>query len=111
MKIRLSAVVVGAVGVGALTSSLAAQPMPIAKRTYGLLASDTNLHALYLLRDLDGNGTATDPGETTVFFDGSNLSGLPAPTGNVFVIAQAIDGSIYFGDGDTDTVYRLRDFN
>jgi hypothetical protein len=35
--------------------------------------------AIYALRDLNGDGDANDPGEHTVFFDGTNLSGFPIP--------------------------------
>ena len=96
---------------GTLSSVASAQPMPVERRSYGVLAADTQLDAIVLLRDLTGDGDALDAGESSVFFDASNASNIPNPTGSVFVITQAADGSIYFGDGDTDAVYRLRDFN
>ncbi len=105
------AVVVAVLGVCASAPAMLAQSMPVERRTYGLLASDTSLSALYLMRDLDGNGTATDAGETSLFLDATNLSGFPSATGNVFAIAQGIDGSVYIGEGDSDTVYRARDLN
>ncbi|WP_421726598.1 hypothetical protein [Bauldia sp.] len=76
-----------------------------------VLFGDQGNDTIYLLRDLNGDGDAVDPGEYEVFFDGSNASGLVGPTGNVFDIYQASDGYVYAADGDTDTVYRLRDLN
>lgn len=61
--------------------------------------------------DLNNDGDANDAGETRVFFDASNASGLAAPTGNVFQLTQSQNGDVFVGDGDTDTVYRLRDLN
>lgn len=75
----------------------------------GVLVGDQRLDQILLLRDLDGDGTAN--GEATVFFDGSNASGLQNPTKNVFSITQAADGSVFYGDGSTDAVYRLTDHN
>jgi hypothetical protein len=46
-----------------------------------------------------------------VFFDATNASGLANPAGNVFAIHQADDGTVYAGDGDSDSVYALRDMN
>ncbi|MEM9782188.1 MAG: Ig-like domain-containing protein [Pseudomonadota bacterium] len=77
----------------------------------GVLVGDQRTDQLLLLRDLDRDGSASDPGEITVFFDGTNASGLPSPTANVFSVAQASDGAVYMGDGTTDTVYRLLDGN
>lgn len=77
----------------------------------GALYSDQGKDAIFLTRDWNNDGDAADSGETTVFFDGSNASGLTQPTGNVFTLQQGNDGSVYAGDGDTDTVYRLRDMN
>ncbi|WMS40912.1 Ig-like domain-containing protein [Acuticoccus sp. MNP-M23] len=68
---------------------------------------------LYLLVDNNGDGDAADDGERVVFYDQSNAEGLGNgnPTGNILNIAQASDLSVYFGDGDTDAVYRLIDNN
>ncbi|MEM9948060.1 MAG: hypothetical protein AAF810_18640, partial [Cyanobacteria bacterium P01_D01_bin.36] len=33
------------------------------------------------------------------------------PTGNVFTIFQSASGAVFYGDGNTDSVYRLRDRN
>ncbi|MCV6585612.1 MAG: Ig-like domain-containing protein [Marinibacterium sp.] len=77
----------------------------------GVLVGDQRLDQVLLLQDLDGNGKADGAGETTVFFDANNLSGLPSPTGNVFTIHQAADLSVFVGDGSADAVYRLRDRN
>ena len=93
------------------SAAASAQPMPVERRGYGLLAADTQLESIYLLRDLNNNSVATDPGETSVFLDASNASGFPLASASVFAMTQAIDGSIYVGEGDSDTVYRLRDLN
>lgn len=63
-----------------------------------------------LLSDTDGNGTI-GADERSVFFDGSNRSGLTLPTENVFTVHQAADGSVFIGDGTTDSIYRLFDAN
>ncbi len=76
-----------------------------------VLFADQTDEAIYRLTDLNGDGDAADAGEQSVFFDGSNASGLTDPTGNIFNIHQASDGAVYAGDGDTDAVYRLRDLN
>jgi Ca2+-binding RTX toxin-like protein len=83
----------------------------------GLLVSDqgnasiAGTSKVLLVRDLDGDGFARSAGEVTVFFDGSNASGLVNPTENVFSIFQAKDRSVYVADGDTDTIYHLIDKN
>jgi hypothetical protein len=108
---RFSNAVVSFLALATLAGAAAAQPMPVERRTFGLLASDTQLEAIFLLRDFNGNGTATDVDETTVYVDATNLSGEAQVSGNVFAIVQAIDGSVYVGEGDSDTVYRVRDLN
>jgi hypothetical protein len=85
----------------------AAQPAAPDDRTGGLLVSDTTLDAIYLVRDTDGDGVADS---VTVFFGPGNAAGLNA-TGSVFSIFQAADRTVYIADGDTDTVYALRDNN
>jgi len=77
----------------------------------GLLVGDQGSDKLFLLHDFNGDGDAADAGERQVFFDAANASGLPNPAGNVFAIHQADDGTVYAGDGDTDSVYALRDMN
>ena len=77
----------------------------------GVLISDMSLDALYLTRDLNGNGHANDFGEATVYFDEFNLSGLATPTNSVYSIFQSYTGHIYIGDGASDSVYRLSDWN
>ncbi|HET7716062.1 MAG TPA: hypothetical protein VFK86_10590 [Bauldia sp.] len=66
---------------------------------------------VYRLIDLNGDGDAADTGEHGVFFDAANASGLAAPAGNIFDIFQASNRFVFAGDGDTDTIYRLRDLN
>ncbi|WP_299505664.1 Ig-like domain-containing protein [uncultured Roseobacter sp.] len=79
--------------------------------TSGILVGDQRKDQVLLLQDLDGDGIASGPGETTVFFDGSNASDLATPTNNVFTVHQADDKSVYIGDGTSDAVYRLIDNN
>ena len=77
----------------------------------GLLLGDQTADRIFHLRDLNGDGDAADEGERISFFDASNQSGLAAPAANIFAIHQASDGTVYAGDGDTDTVYALKDLN
>lgn len=66
---------------------------------------------MFHLKDLNGDGDATDSGERVVFLDKTNQSGLAAPAGNVFAIHQAEDGAVYIAEGDTNSVYVARDLN
>ncbi|MEM8813061.1 MAG: Ig-like domain-containing protein [Pseudomonadota bacterium] len=77
----------------------------------GVLVGDQREDNILLLQDLNGDGDASDDGEITVFFDETNLSGLASPTGNIFNVHQASDKTVYAGDGNTDTVYSLKDLN
>ena len=86
-------------------------PMPIFRKTAGVIVSDIANDRLLYVRDLNGDGVATGAGEVKVFFDASNASGLPAPSGAIFCIYQAADGTVYVGDGDTHAIYALRDNN
>jgi len=79
--------------------------------TGAIYVADQTLDKLLLTQDLTGDGDANDPLEVSVFFDETNASGLAAPTGNIFTVEQAADGSVFYGDGNTDTVYRLNDAN
>ncbi|MEM8828061.1 MAG: hypothetical protein AAGE96_01730 [Cyanobacteria bacterium P01_G01_bin.19] len=72
---------------------------------------DQTLDTLYIANDLDGNGDANDPSEVKVYFDETNASGLTDPTGNIFTILSIEDGTVFYGDGNTDSVYRLIDLN
>lgn len=76
-----------------------------------VLFGDQTADKVFHLRDLNGDGDATDAGERIVFLDKTNQSGLAAPTGNVFAIHQAADGAVYIAEGDTDAVYVARDLN
>ena len=73
-------------------------------KTLSVLVGDFTTDTIYRFSDLDGDGKA-GASEGTVFFDGSAL-GLPGVTS--FTI-EGRNGVYYAGDGDTDTVYRLRD--
>ncbi|MEM9223666.1 MAG: Ig-like domain-containing protein [Pseudomonadota bacterium] len=68
---------------------------------------------IYLLQDMNGDGDAADEGERLAFFDETNAAGLggETPTDDIFDIFQASDSFVYAGDGNTDSVYRLRDYN
>ncbi|MEL6489604.1 MAG: calcium-binding protein [Cyanobacteria bacterium J06634_6] len=79
--------------------------------TGALYVADQTLDSLLLAQDLNGDGDANNPLEASVFFDGTNASGLVDPTTNIFTVLQASDGSVLYGDGGTDTVYRLTDTN
>jgi hypothetical protein len=85
-----------------------AQPASPDSRTGGILAADLALDAIFLVRDADGDGIADS---ATVFFGEGNADGLALPTRSVFGIFQAADRTVYFSDGDTDTVYAIRDNN
>jgi hypothetical protein len=86
-------------------------PMPLHRKTAGVLVSDLANDRLLYVRDLDGDGVATGTGEVSVFFDASNASGISTPTGAIFCIYQAANGTVYIGDGDTRAIYALRDNN
>ena len=77
----------------------------------GILVSDMKLDTIYLTRDLNGNGTASDAGESIIYFNGDNQSGLVEPSKSIFSIHQSNTGYIYLGDGGSDSVYRLADRN
>ncbi|MEM6577747.1 MAG: VPLPA-CTERM sorting domain-containing protein [Pseudomonadota bacterium] len=75
------------------------------------LVGDQDADKVLFAADLNDDGDTNDPGEVTSFFDETNASGLTAPAGNVFAIAQTADGAVFLGEGDTDTVYRVKDLN
>ena len=93
------------VAVPEITLTPAYQPMG------PLLYGDQTLDAVYLLRDLNGDGDANDEEERQLFFNEDNESGLVNPTASVFNLHQASDGTVYVGDGASDTVYAVRDLN
>lgn len=88
-----------------------AEPMAQSLRTDAVLISDMKQDAIYITRDLNNNGNARDIGESAVYFDGNNLSGLATPSKSVFSIFQSHTGHVYIGDGGSDQVYRLSDNN
>ncbi|MEM7468158.1 MAG: hypothetical protein AAF387_14885 [Pseudomonadota bacterium] len=88
-----------------------AGPMPLDLRTDGLLVADLTRDAVYYTRDLNADGVATGAGEVSIYFDENNASGLASPTNSVFSVFQSETGHIYIGDGTSDSVYRLSDFN
>jgi Ca2+-binding RTX toxin-like protein len=88
-----------------LTLTAAYQPLE------GMLLGDQTADKIFHLRDLNGDGDAADDGERISFFDAGNQSGLATPAANIFAIHQAADGTVYVGDGDSDSVYALKDPN
>lgn len=81
-----------------------------------VLYGDMGGDEIRLARDLNGDGDANDPGETTRFFNAQNASGFggtgrSATAASVFSLIQDADGAVYAGDGATDAVYALRDQN
>jgi len=97
--------------IGLVCACAMADPMPIARRTAGIIVSDITLDKLYLVRDLNGDGEANDAGEATVFFDGTNAAGFPTPAGTIFALYQRSDGTVFAPDSDTHQIYALRDLN
>ena len=79
--------------------------------TGAIFLGDQRLDKIFLTQDLNGDGDANDHLEASVYFDQTNASGLSSPTGNVFTIFQSTNGSVFYGDGNTDSVYRLIDRN
>lgn len=75
-----------------------------------IFLADQTLDTLYLTQDLSGDGDANDPLEVSVYFDGTNASGLSDPTSNIFTVLQG-ERAVYYGDGGTYSVYRLIDYN
>jgi uncharacterized protein (TIGR03118 family) len=104
----------GSLSIGATGASVAS---PVAFPVAGVLLADQGSSSVagsgkvLLLRDIDGDGRATAAGEVTTFFDGTNASGLAAPTESVFTLLQARDRAVFAGDGVSDSVYRLVDRN
>lgn len=92
-------------------NQVTAEPMAQTLRTDAVLISDMTRDAIYITRDFNNNGNAQDSGETAIYFDGNNLSGLTDPSKSVFSIFQSHTGHIYIGDGGSDSVYRLSDNN
>ncbi|MGQ0627798.1 MAG: EF-hand domain-containing protein [Phycisphaerales bacterium] len=92
-----------------------AQPLPLADRTRGVLVADLTGDLIYHAEDLNGDGDTLDVvagiPERQVFLAGGNASGVPNPTGAVFALFVAADGSVYSTDGDTDAIYRSRDLD
>lgn len=92
-------------------SPLFGQAPPLDDKIGGALVGDMTLDQIYLTQDLNGDGDADDGGESWVYLDATNASGLPTPTNAVYTIFESISGYQFFGDGTSDTVYRMRDLN
>ncbi|MEM9581676.1 MAG: hypothetical protein AAGA08_01020 [Pseudomonadota bacterium] len=71
--------------------------------------------SVYRLRDLNGNNTAQDAGEASVWFSSENANGFALQTANG--VAVGGDGALYIVEADTlanpdgDVVYRTQDLN
>ncbi|MEM9343402.1 MAG: hypothetical protein AAGA87_10175 [Pseudomonadota bacterium] len=96
------------IGAFAGTALLAA---PAFGATLQALYSDQSTDQVIFAVDRNGDGDADDAGETQVFFDEFNESGLATPSDNVFTMVQASDGAVFIGDGNADAVYRLKDLD
>jgi hypothetical protein len=88
-----------------------AQPVELSRRTGGVIVGDISLDAIYMTRDLNGDGDATDSGESWVYFDATNHTGIPSPTGSVSAVFQSRSGHVFAADSNAFTVYRLIDTN
>ncbi len=64
--------------------------------------ADSTVDIVVALRDLNGDGDALDPGEHTIFFDGSNQSGILMPSAQGLCV-DAI-GNVYIANSNTSTV-------
>ena len=59
--------------------------------------SGSTTAGVYRFTDLNANGRADDPGETTVFINGTNGSGVPVPSGGLtLVLDTARLNAVYF---------------
>lgn len=94
-----------------LLPALALIAGPTHAATLSFLVSDQDTDQVLVATDLNGDGDTDDDGEVRTFFSAANASGLTSPSGNVFALGQSADGSVLLGDGDTDSVYRVRDNN
>jgi hypothetical protein len=79
-----------------------------------ILVADTS--ADYVLRIADGNadGDGNDPGESAIWFDPSNLSGVAMPTANGIFVAESGDvwiANTQVGTVGKDTIIRVRDLD
>ncbi len=99
-----------AAALGLCASLACAQAIPVGKRDRGLLISDLAEDRIFLCRDLNGDGDATDqtgaPPETIEFAGPGNASGLAVPCGAVLALFESNDGSVYWANLDDKCVYR-----
>lgn len=84
---------------------------PAGPKLGGVLIGDIRLDQVLMSRDLDGDGNADGADEVKAYFDATNASGLPNPTGSVFALHRGTSGYTYAADGGSDAVYRLVDAN
>ena len=80
-----------------------------------VLVTEISNDAVYALRDLTGDGDANDPGEITIYFDGTNASGFPIP--QAYGITVDATGRFYLAVNNAttpagpDRILRLQDLN
>lgn len=80
-----------------------------------VFAADVDSRAVYRLRDVNGDGDAQDAGESAIFFDASNMSGITigVPSG----LASDASGAVYLtlagsvANNEPDAIVRLIDLN
>ena len=83
----------------------------MAVQNVNIVLGEQDSEAIYLLRDLNGDGDIKDAGERITYFDDRNQSGLTRPITSVLDMFQTSKGLVYAGDNATDSVYQLRDRN
>ncbi|GJQ30392.1 MAG: hypothetical protein HBSAPP03_22760 [Phycisphaerae bacterium] len=75
--------------------------------------SSANLHGVFQFHDVNGNGRADDPGESSLFFGAGNLSGITLSAG--FAIEISPDFSYGYmhqlATGSADQIIRLENLN
>ena len=104
----LTAAAVG-VALSLVAEPVLGQPMPLCRKRAGILVADSDLNKIMRVRDLNNNGNALDAGEITVFFDGTNASGVTFDSSSR--IFQSADGTVYLCDLALDKVIAVRDNN
>lgn len=103
-RIRLLLALAVAAGFLWAAANAHADKPPLGKRVGGILVADQSLDAIYYTNDRNGDGDADDPNEVIIYYTGAGST-------NIYTIFQSIGGHVFFGDGDSDGVYRLRDLN
>lgn len=90
------------IAVGLCATAVHAQPR--------FLVNDRANNTIWLIDDLDGNGSITEPGEVWTYFSAANLSGVPGPN-NPTCLGVRRDGMALMGDQGLGVIFALRDNN